>query len=103
MNFKISDKVKIRTSVTLDEIKANSFNGCQYSTMKFLLEESNAIHENFGRTFKIDKIIGKNIQLEGIDEILNPIIFEKIKVKEMIMKQLNQYFNCEVKIVEEEN
>lgn len=104
MNFKIGDKVRIRTNVTLEEIKANHFNGSQYDTMKFLLDESGAEKKNFTRTFKIKNITsGNNIVLENIDKVLNPVIFEKIKVKEMTMKELNLYFNCEVKIVEEEN
>lgn len=102
-NFKVGDNVRIRTNVTLEEIKANNFNGCQYNTMKFLLNESGAINKNFGRIFKIRKIFNECILLEDDDEVLNPVIFEKVKVKEMTMKQLNEYFNCEVKIVKEEN
>ncbi len=76
-NFKIGDKVRIRTSVTLEEIKANHFNGCQRSTMNFLLEQSSGIN-NFNNTFEIEYNYDKYITLKNIDGALNPVIFEKI-------------------------
>lgn len=90
-NFKIGDKVRIRTSVTLEEIKKDHFNGCQRDTMMFLLEQS-SFGNNFDGVFEIAKITNEYVKLKNMKGVYNIVIFEKIesKVKEMTIGEISE-------------
>ena len=101
-NLKIGDKVRIKTSVTLEDIKANHFNGCQLDTMIFLVEQS-SFGNDFDNTFEIVKVTNQYVKLKNVIGLLNKIIFEKIekteKIKEMTVEEISKALGYEVKVV----
>lgn len=103
-NFEVGDKVKIRGDVTLDEIKANDFNGCQINTMEFLSKQSSVFYDHFGKEFKIEDIDRNALKLKGMDKYINEVIFEivekhKEEPKEMTVEEISKALGYEIKVV----
>lgn len=74
--FKIGDKVKIKKDVTLEEISNNNFNGCQISTMEFLL---NASFDSFEKIYKVKEVVTANCVELNDGFLANTIILDKVE------------------------
>lgn len=94
--FKIGDKVKIKKDVTLEEISNNDFNGCQISTMEFLLDAS---FDSFEKIYKVKEVVTVNCVELNDGFLANTIILDKVeeilddKEKEYLKKVIEPFRN----------
>ena len=96
MKFKVGDKVKIKKDVTLEEISNNNFNGCQISTMEFLL---NASFDSFEKIYKVKEVVTANCVELNDGFLANTIILDKVeeilddKEKEYLRRVIKPFRN----------
>ena len=88
MKYKVGDTVKIRKDVTLAEIEANYFNGCQSDTMTFLRDAS---YNHFDKKYNISSLAGNNPIIDGY--VVNNCILKK----EILDEKETEYLSAIIK------